>query len=82
LEREGEPGLEAQVDQAAVRIEEITVANALGALGKGQARSVLAVEQFDGPAGLLATQDTNPSFAQAALPDGLLHEILFALAAG
>ena len=67
--------------QAEVGVQEVEVEHALRAWAEGQAGLALAVQQLDGAAGFLTAQHAHQSFAQAALADGLLDQVLLALPA-
>src|SRR5262249_47434310 len=81
LEGEGDPGLQAQVDQAELGVEEVEVEDALGPGGEGQARGATAVAELDGAAGLLTAQDADEPLAEAPVADGLLDDLLLSVAA-
>src|SRR5262249_41405923 len=50
-----------------------------GPVGEDESRSALAVAEFDGAAGFLAAEDADQSFAEAAVADVLLHEVVRAM---
>src|SRR5262249_37231072 len=76
---EGEPGLDADVPQPELLIEEVEVQDALRPAREDQSGPVLAVAELDGAAVLLAAQDTNQALAEAALADVLLDEVFLAV---
>jgi hypothetical protein len=67
------------VDQAKGGVEEVVVQDALRSAGEAQAGPDVAVEQFDGAAGLMTTQDGEQAFAEAAMPELGLDEFFLAL---
>src|SRR5436309_10220028 len=67
-----EPGLQANVDQAEFRIEEVVVEHALRSASEDEARASVAVEQLDRTAGCQATQDGHQAVAQTPFPALLL----------
>src|SRR5208337_4800962 len=81
LDCEREPGLQAEMNQTAIGIEEIIVQYAMRPARENQARSSLAMNQLDGAASFHDLQDGDQSFAETALADGVLDELLFAAGA-
>ena len=57
LDREGEPRLQADVDEAELRVEEVEVEDALRPPREHQARPVLAADQLDGAAAFLDAEN-------------------------
>jgi len=79
LRGEGEPGLDADVAEAELGIEEVEVENTLRAAGEDESGAALAIAEFDGAAGLLAAKDADEALAQAARADLLLDEVFLAV---
>jgi hypothetical protein len=71
--------LHADVAEAELGIEEIEIEDALGPLREGQSWSALAVEEFDGTAGLLAAEDADEALAEPTFADLLLDEFFLAV---
>src|SRR5260370_37258174 len=82
LERERQPGLEADVHEAKTRIEEIVVEHALLPWPRDKARTFFAARELKGVAGFLGAQDPDESLGNAVLADEFLGPFLLAELAG
>jgi hypothetical protein len=77
---EGEPGLQADVAEPELGVEEVEVQDPLGPAGEDESGSAVAVAELDGAAGFLTAEDTDEAVAEAAFPDLVLHEVFLAVA--
>jgi hypothetical protein len=67
------------VTETELRIEEVEVEDALGPAREDEAGPAVAVAEFDRAAGLLAAQDADQPFAEAACADLLPDEVFLAM---
>jgi hypothetical protein len=79
LRGEGESGLDTDVAETEVRIEEVEIEHALQPAGEDQPGPAVAVAEFDRAAGLLAAEDADEPLAETAFADLLLNELFLAV---
>src|SRR5262249_41376079 len=77
---EREAGLNPNVTEAELRVEEVEVEDALGPAGENEPGPAVAITEFDRAAGLLTTEDADQPFAESACADLLLDEVFLAMA--
>jgi hypothetical protein len=74
LTGEGKHGLQADVHQAELGVEEVEVEDALRTLAEGELRTVLATEELDAAAEFFAAQDGDQAVATRLLFEQLMDE--------
>jgi hypothetical protein len=67
------------MNEAEVGIEEVKVKDALWPAAERELRPTLPVEQLDGAAAFLAAENGDESLGDAALANGVLNELFFAV---